>query len=167
MIIESIAAVTVALTLIVGALAFLKATIWPTPSMMIVDQAMPSSKRTVPQNSSPSPSRPSPSTHLAAATVLIFEAEQISLTSVHLSQLAVLAEILRNDDGMGLQLVGYASGDMENSSHARRVSLSRTLNIRKYLMDGGIRSTRIEVRALGNQNDGGPVDRVSAIPVAR
>jgi outer membrane protein OmpA-like peptidoglycan-associated protein len=43
---------------------------------------------------------------------------------------------------------------------ARRVSLSRALAIRAYLIDQGIPSLRINVQAEGDKNPGGESDRV-------
>jgi hypothetical protein len=39
--------------------------------------------------------------------------------------------------------------------------------VRSYLMDKGIRSTRMDVRALGNQSDGAAADRVDVTVVKR
>ena len=82
--------------------------------------------------------------------------------------LDALVKRMQKDDGIGLQLLAYAEGDDANASKARRLSLSRALEVRKYLMEQGVRSTRIEVRALGNKMDGsGPGDRVDAVVVSR
>ncbi len=79
-----------------------------------------------------------------------------------------LAKRMLKDEGLGLQLLAYADGDDANASKARRLSLSRALEVRKYLMEQGLRSTRIEVRALGNKIEGpGPADRVDAVLVGR
>lgn len=43
------------------------------------------------------------------------------------------------------------------------MSLFRALSVRTYLMKKGIRSTRIDVRALGKKDDGAPADRVDVI----
>jgi outer membrane protein OmpA-like peptidoglycan-associated protein len=40
------------------------------------------------------------------------------------------------------------------------MSLSRALSIRSYLIAKGVRSTRIDVRALGDQIPGGEPNRV-------
>lgn len=54
----------------------------------------------------------------------------------------------------------YAAGTAEAASKARRTSLSRALAVRTFLIENGVRSTRIDVRALGNKAEGGPPDRV-------
>ncbi len=74
---------------------------------------------------------------------------------------------MEKDEALNLQLLAYASGDEANASKARRLSLSRALEVRKYLMEMGVRSTRIEVRALGNKIEGSPAERVDVVLTAR
>lgn len=83
------------------------------------------------------------------------------------AELDRLAQRMDRDESLNLQLMAYAAGDEANASKARRLSLSRALEVRKYLMEMGVRSTRIEVRALGNKVEGGAPDRVDAMLVAR
>jgi outer membrane protein OmpA-like peptidoglycan-associated protein len=77
--------------------------------------------------------------------------------------LDALAQRLKKDDSLRLQLLGYAAGDQDSASKARRTSLFRALSVRTYLMKQGIRSTRMDVRALGNLAEGGAPDRVDAV----
>lgn len=74
---------------------------------------------------------------------------------------------LKHDDGARLQIVAYASGGDDAGSQARRLSLSRALAVRSYLIDQGVRSTRMDVRALGNRAAGGAADRVDIVVVHR
>jgi outer membrane protein OmpA-like peptidoglycan-associated protein len=69
--------------------------------------------------------------------------------------------------GERLQLKAFAGGTNGSSSSARRLSLSRALTVRSYLIESGVRSTRIGVRALGRAVDSGPPDRVDLILLAR
>ena len=64
---------------------------------------------------------------------------------------------------MRLQLQAFATGKEGSISSARRISLARALAVREYLKNSGIRATRIDVRALGDQTDTQPVDRVDFI----
>lgn len=98
---------------------------------------------------------------------ILFTGDAARLPDTARPALEKLAARLETDEGLGLQLLAYADGDDASASKARRLSLSRALEVRKFLMDQGVRSTRIEVRALGNKSDGGPADRVDAILVAR
>ena len=77
--------------------------------------------------------------------------------------LDALAQRMKKDDALRLQLLGYAAGSQDSASKARRTSLFRALSVRTYLMKQGVRSTRMDVRALGNLAEGGAPDRVDAV----
>lgn len=62
-----------------------------------------------------------------------------------------------------LQVRGYATGEDGSQTSARRIALSRALSVRSYLMDKGIKPTRVDVRALGTQTERAPLDRVDLI----
>jgi len=57
-----------------------------------------------------------------------------------------------------LEAFGGAPGD--KGSDARRLSLKRALAIRQVLIDDGVPSTKIDVRAMGGIDDHGNTDRV-------
>ena len=59
-----------------------------------------------------------------------------------------------------VQLIAYGGVGGDKSSDARRLSLKRALAIRQVLIDDGVPSERIDVRAMGGVDDGGPLDRV-------
>ncbi|MFM8679074.1 MAG: OmpA family protein [Alphaproteobacteria bacterium] len=69
----------------------------------------------------------------------------------------VVEQLKRTPDGR-LRIEGFAAG--EDANRSRRLSLSRALAIRAYLMDQGLASTRMDVFARGNQPEDGPPDRV-------
>ena len=71
-----------------------------------------------------------------------------------------MAAWLRQNPAVRVQIVGYASDSGEAGNQARRTSLYRTLAVRKYLVDNGVLSTRMDVRALGAGTDEMPRDRV-------
>jgi outer membrane protein OmpA-like peptidoglycan-associated protein len=85
-----------------------------------------------------------------------------SLTREAEQQLNNLAAALRDTEAR-VQLKAFASADADSTSRARRTSLSRALAVRSYLIEAGIRSTRIDVRALGVARVGGAEDRVDVI----
>jgi outer membrane protein OmpA-like peptidoglycan-associated protein len=94
---------------------------------------------------------------------ILFEKDGARLPdSVHAS-LSQLADRLSADATLQIQILAYAEGDEDNASKARRLSLSRALAVRSVLIDQGVRSTRIEVRALGNKVPEGPPDRVDIL----
>jgi outer membrane protein OmpA-like peptidoglycan-associated protein len=64
------------------------------------------------------------------------------------------------DGSARLQLLAYGGQRGEKSSDARRLSLKRALIIRQLLIDNGVPSERVDVRAMGGVDDNGPADRV-------
>jgi len=59
-----------------------------------------------------------------------------------------------------IQIEAYGGAPGDKSSDARRLSLRRALAVRQLLIDDGIPSGRIDVRAMGGVDDRGPADRV-------
>jgi outer membrane protein OmpA-like peptidoglycan-associated protein len=78
-----------------------------------------------------------------------------------------IAALLEQDKDLRVQLKAYAGGDAETASQARRLSLSRALSVRSFFIEQGVRSTRIDVRALGNRVEDGPSDRVDIFVIKR
>lgn len=72
-------------------------------------------------------------------------------------------EQMIDNDGLRLQLRAYAKSTDETKSSARRLSLSRALAVRSYLMDHNISPARVDVRALGSETDRTPLDRVDVV----
>ena len=84
-------------------------------------------------------------------------------TSVPLSvsePLNKLAKQLIQNESQRLTLIAYASSSGDQVSTARRVSLSRALSVRAFLIDAGVANLRINVQAEGDKNPGGNPDRV-------
>jgi outer membrane protein OmpA-like peptidoglycan-associated protein len=94
---------------------------------------------------------------------VLFSPGSADLTDGARRDLAGLADRLGRESESRIQLLAYADGSPENESQARRLSLSRALAVRSYLIDQGIRSTRVNVQALGIKSAGGPADRVDAM----
>ena len=98
---------------------------------------------------------------------LSFAAEESELPAGQRAALDTLSQQMAGTEDR-LQIRAYASSTgAEGGSGARRLSLTRALAVRAYLIDKGIRSTRIDVRALGTPTDGSAPDRVEVAPVAR
>ena len=97
---------------------------------------------------------------------VLFKGATSTLTPDAESGLAALAAQLVRADNR-LQLKAFAGNSAGTPSAARRLSLSRALAVRSFLIEQGVRSTRIDVRALGVPQDGGPAERVDAILLAR
>jgi len=83
------------------------------------------------------------------------------------NDLKALALKLKSNDTLRLQLMAFAGGNTLSSSKARRMSLSRALSIRSFMIENGVRSTRIDVRALGSKTTESPINRVDVNIVER
>ena len=89
---------------------------------------------------------PAPSTHLSAGFALAQYAVGYARPD----------SFLRNASGAPV-----SSGNVSFADGAtRRLSLSRALAVRTFLIDNGVRSTRIDVRALGDKAPDEPANRV-------
>ena len=102
------------------------------------------------------PSQPAP----AGVTRLSFGFNQAEMDEAARAQLQGVTKRLQDNDSLRVQLLAYAGGEGVSSSQARRLSLSRALAVRSHLIEQGIRSTRMDVRALGDTGKDGPDDRV-------
>lgn len=111
----------------------------------------------------PEPSSLAPEIPPPGKLALLFEPGEVDLTEEMREQLMEVAQQLREHEEERIQLLAYASGFEEDISRARRLSLARALTIRAFLLDQGIRSTRMDVRALA-RSEGGPPDRVDIVP---
>lgn len=107
---------------------------------------------------------PAPSVQ-GGVTTIAFASGQGELPG-NLAALDALAQQYASGEDR-LQIRAYAANSAgDGGSGARRLSLTRALAVRQYLIDKGIRSTRIDVRALGAPSDGSP-DRVEISSVGR
>jgi outer membrane protein OmpA-like peptidoglycan-associated protein len=95
-----------------------------------------------------------------------FSGEAATLPEDSKGDLKGIAGSLSKDPALRVQVMAYASGN-NDASRARRLSLSRALAVRGFLIDQGVGSTRIDVRALGNTAEGGPTDRVDLMVLSR
>jgi outer membrane protein OmpA-like peptidoglycan-associated protein len=98
-----------------------------------------------------------------------FDNGSAALTDGARQELDQLANNLKSNQVQRLQVVAYAASQGGNTSAARRLSLSRALAVRSYLIDKGILSTRIDVRAMGAPEGAnpGPADRVDLVLVSQ
>ena len=103
-------------------------------------------------------------TGLSGSATVPFEKDIATLNQAGREALTSLAAKLNADPSLQVLMLAYAEGDEDNAARARRLSLNRALAVRAFLMDQGIRSARIDVRALGNKiPEGGPRDRVDLL----
>jgi outer membrane protein OmpA-like peptidoglycan-associated protein len=105
----------------------------------------------------PAPEAPTPAT---ANLRIPFSTDQADFSK---EGSAALDSFLRTSYETGapaFTIIGYAAGKQDDPSAARRLSLARAMAARNFLMNNGVPSRRITLRALGSQAAGGPPDRV-------
>ncbi len=102
-------------------------------------------------------------TNLTKRGAILFEKDASAPSPAQYRGLQILAGNLNSalDAGaLRIQLEAYGGAPGDKSSNARRLSLRRALAVRQLLIDDGIPSSRIDVRAMGGVDDKGPADRV-------
>ncbi|MGB0696692.1 MAG: OmpA family protein [Rhodospirillaceae bacterium] len=78
-----------------------------------------------------------------------FEPGETDLPPSANDSLTRVAQVLKANPGFRVLLRAYASDPDKTVARAKRASLTRALNVRSKLMDEGIMSASIEVRAMG------------------
>src|ERR1700722_13788236 len=104
-----------------------------------------------------------PTPGLTKQSVILFAADASDPAQSALGSIKFLAgnlNALMVSSGSRIQLLAYGGDKGDKGSDARRLSLKRALAIRQVLIDDGVPSERIDVRAMGGVDDGGPADRV-------
>ncbi len=107
-----------------------------------------------------------PTPALAEQIRILFKDGSVELSGDAKRRLSAVATALMESPTVRIQLLAYAKTSSDGTSRARRLSLSRALAVRAYLIDKGVRSTRMDVRALGDKIGDGPADRVDIRPQA-
>lgn len=139
----------------------------PTPGERLMDQAL--TARMVPENDPALKKAVSGVAEKIAPTEsnLISLEFKPKLSELQADQKSLLdSEIvtrLKKVDSSRLQIQAFAKADKQEQSTARRLSLSRGLSVRSYLLEKGIAASRIDVRALGDNTLEPPIDRVDLI----
>ena len=117
-------------------------------------------KRVAAASPAPKAAAPAPKASGGSAISIAFGADDKSLPANAGGTLDDVAQKMNADTAMRVQLLAYASAGERSEAKARRLSLSRALEVRSYLIGKGVASTRMDVRALGNQAPDGTPDRV-------
>lgn len=94
---------------------------------------------------------------------LLFAEGSTDLSDSAKETLTKLTERLSGQPDRRIQLRAFALGSESNASLARRLSHSRALAVRGFLIEKGVSSRRIDIRALGETAPGGPPDRVDVL----
>ncbi len=96
---------------------------------------------------------------------MVFKPTETTLPLTMKDQMDALVTRLKGNEKLRANIIAYASATADQASTARRVSLSRALSVRAYLIDNGINNLRINVQAEGDKNPGGAPDRVDVFVV--
>lgn len=104
---------------------------------------------------------------IAKPVTIAFEAGSGSLPKPPPAALDSLISQMTADEALRIVIYAYAKGGSGSASKARRLSFSRALAVRRYLVGKGVRGTRAEIRALGNKTEDEPADRVDLVLVKR
>ncbi|MEO5335756.1 MAG: OmpA family protein [Magnetospirillum sp. WYHS-4] len=138
------------------------------PALKKVEPTQPTElARVEPKSTSTAPPAGSEAVSGTVAHKVVFQGEGASVPAASKDSLKALSDKINANEEQRLQLVAYASGPAVTPSSARRLSLSRALAVRSLLIDNGVRSTRIDVRALGDKPAGEPANRVDVMIVDR
>ncbi len=98
------------------------------------------------------------------SNTLVFLPSQNTLTDVmkqHITQ-DILGN-LKKDTQSRIQILSFATSPDKSESSARRIALTRSLDVRDYLKKQGIDVSRIDVRALASTGNSIPPDKVDII----
>lgn len=98
-----------------------------------------------------------------ADLTLEFQGTSSDLDETTRQKLVNIVPHLKESENRRLAVHAYASGEDGSKSSARRISLSRALAVRAFLMDNGVPPTRVDVRALGLETDRKPLERVDLV----
>lgn len=136
------------------------------PSLVITHEPPPA-KPAAPAPKAAAAPQPAPTREIVVPTLadlsLEFDGTSSELNDTTRQKLTNLLPLLKEDESRRLAVHAYASGEDGSKSSARRISLSRALAVRAYLMDNGIKPTRVDVRALGLETDRKPLERVDLV----
>ncbi|RUQ70291.1 hypothetical protein EJ913_14720 [Azospirillum doebereinerae] len=122
----------------------------------------PTPSRTETASLPPPPDAAPPAASATPSSVLslVFDGAATNLPDATETTVDRIVQRLRASDTARLQLRSYATGTSETAREARQLSLARALSLRERLTAFGVRSGRIDVRALGIDNNGGDPDRI-------
>ena len=101
------------------------------------------------------------------AMQIVFTSTASKLPDTATASLKALATKMKGQPALRLHIMAYAGGESLSFGKARRLSLARARSVRSYLIESGVRSTRIDVRALGNKTAEEPLNRVDVTVTKR
>ncbi len=115
---------------------------------------------TAPPVAADAPGEPSP---IQGGVRVTFGPDRADLNGATVQAVRDFARTMKENGQETVNVIATAAGTADDPSTPRRLSLSRALAARSVLVNEGIASTRIYVRALGANGPEGPADRVDLI----
>lgn len=115
------------------------------------------------------PEKPAKRSALNKQSEILFPSGATDLGNAAINKLRDMAGALNaqmTSGGARVQLDAYGGAPGDKSSDARRLSLKRALVVRQLLIEDGVPSERIDVRAMGGIDDSGSPDRVDVFVTA-
>jgi outer membrane protein OmpA-like peptidoglycan-associated protein len=106
-----------------------------------------------------------PATEMPDRLRVLFAADESRLDEAAESDLLRLAGYLKRHEAQRVVVNAHAVDDGQGQSQARRLSLSRALAVRTFLVESGVPAERIYLRPLGSAAADGPPDRVDILPL--
>lgn len=119
--------------------------------------------RTASTTPAPQVTVPSVAAGMKKQSTVLFAAGESSPASSDVNAIHALAGTLNAALSAGatrIQLDAFGGPRGDKSSDSRRLSLKRALVVRELLIEDGVPSEKIDVRAMGGVDDGGVADRV-------
>ncbi len=137
----------------------------PEPTLPPIKEAV---KKPEPQKTeSPKPEQvepaPAKSTSDNVSLSIAYGANETDVPASVQGKLKELAQKLISDKKLTVSVISYAAGTEDQASIARRVSLSRALAVRAFIIDLGVDNLRINVQAQGNKNPSGNPERTDIV----
>ncbi|MDA9008320.1 OmpA family protein, partial [Alphaproteobacteria bacterium] len=96
---------------------------------------------------------------------IIFPEGSAALPDKAEGPLRSIAKKIINDPSLNIQLRAYAKSSTDGGAQSKRISLSRALSVRKFLIAEGVPSVRMDVRGLGDKSAGDKPDRLDILTV--
>lgn len=143
----------------------------PTNNAKLADASMDISKPAMPSSSAVA-AAPAPTNATKTATdsqpketltSIAFAKDSSVLSDKAKEELVGVIDFLKQSPDIRVQIQAFSYAKNQTKSDARRMSLSRGLVIRSYLTEKGIKPVRLDIRALGDNTDKTPIDRVDIV----
>ena len=128
--------------------------------------ALPTAQPAPPPPVATAPPAPAPVQPFPPPIRVLFDDGKTDLSAGEEARIRALARAIPAATASSVNVIAYAAGKADDPSSARRLSLSRGLAVRTVLLDSGIQSSQIYVRAMGSKTESGPPNRVE-LTVAR